>query len=244
MQKHIMNKRPGTQSAGYILVVTVILLAALLVMSLSFVERTKDSLQIAGYNRGAAESVLIAESAMNLLYGRIIYNADLDTDGINDIEERINFNRPEQPPFPYLYFVSATNNIEQASPSILQRIANGEARGENGSVASHIVNPGSARLKVTDLYSGNARPIVFEFDAQNRMVVSNKSWSELEGKNTKAAVAWVEMVKNDNLDGAFQFYAQAVGKAGNSKSYVQRLILKTDTVLGSDVPTLGEASTR
>lgn len=228
---------------GYILVITVVLLAALLIMSLKFFERSADSLQISGYNREATESLVVAESTMNMLYGWFLYNKDIDGDGTIDREEKIDVDELNDLPFEYLYYVSSSNEVEQAFPSILQRIANGEARNEGGQVNSQIVLASSNRLLIDNLYSGSQQPIVFEFDTNNRLVQSNRLWSEIDNNNTlDGAVAWFELVQNDALLGNYQVYVQAVGKIGHSKGYVQRLILNLKTTLGRDVATLGEAS--
>lgn len=238
--KHKMSQKLSKGNEGYILVITVVLLAALLLMTLKFFERTSDSLQMAGYDRGATESLLVAESAMNMLFGLYQHDANLDDDGeqqIPDIQEALDLNNW---PLHYMYFASADNEINQAMPSILQKIANGEARNESGSVNSNIVNIASQRLKVENLYAGSAKPIVFEFNAQDQIILSTKSWADIKSTNSKAGVAWLEIVKNDSLQGDYQIYVQAVGRVGNSQSYVQRIIAYVDSRLGSFLPTMGQ----
>ena len=230
------------RNSGYILVLTIVLLAALLVMSLSFFKRTADSLQVSGYNRYAAESLVVAESAMNMLYGRYVYNADLDGDGVKDIEERIDLKSLTDLPLPYMYFVSTDTEIDQKLPSILQRIANGEARGEGHTLSNHQVSSDAHRLLISNLTTSKAKPVIFQFNDSHQLVKTSRSWTDLASSSEKGAAVWLELVKNEDMEGTVQVYVQAVGKAGSSKSYLQRYIGNFKTTLGVELGGLNESS--
>ncbi len=230
------------KNSGYILIVTLVLLSALLIISLNYLERTADSMQLSGYNREAAESLVLAESAMNFVYGNYNYGADLDKDGNNlvDSDQPIDINALNALPLPYLYFVTAAGvpAIDQALPSILQRVANGEARGTGNGINGHVVSADSQQLLVQNLYSEPARPLVITLGVNNELEVSANNWADI---STGAAV-WFEIVQNPVLNGSFQAYIQVVSKVGNAKSYSQRLILGLSVVLGPRLSTGSESS--
>lgn len=232
-QKQLRCSHIVSSQKGYILIITIVLLSVLLIMSLNFFKRTADSLQMSGYNRESTESLVIAESAMNFLYGRYIYNADLDGKNGIDIDVKINPSKPNEIDLPYLYYVSSDGSIDQKNPSLLQKIANGEARNIGATINNHEVAKTTERLQIMNLYSNKAKPIVFQFNALNQIEQTETEWSAVSGNNSKAAVAWLELVKNEELEGTVQVYVQAVGKVGTSKSYVQRLIGYIPTTLGS-----------
>ncbi len=235
------------KNSGYILIVTVVLLSALLIISLNYLERTADSLQLSGYNREAAESLVLAENAMNYVFGNFIYGADLDKDGNNlvDINQPININALNALPLPYLYFVTAAAvpAIDQALPSILQKIANGEARGTGNGINGHVVSANSQQLLVQNLYSATERPIVLTLGVNNELTVNGLAVTANDWANiSTGAAVWFEIVQNPVLNGNFQVYIQVVSKVGNAKSYSQRLILNLNITLGNNIATFGQSS--
>ena len=237
-----LNKLPKTQS-GYILILTIVLLAALLGISLNFLQRTSDSLQITGYNRQSSESLLLAENALNMLYGQFMYDATLDDDNIPDNDEAILLNDQDELPVQYLYYTVNSDNEVQSMPSILQKVANGEADGTSATISNHAVDSNILKLLVSDLYTNKASPIIYTLNQNNnKYEVSTKSWSELENSNDGVAAAWMELVKNDQLAGSFQIYVQAVGKVGTSRSYVQRIYGYVQTTLGANLKPLIESN--
>jgi len=250
MSKHTLFKQGGlknkTRQDAYILLLSIILLLALLMASLNFFEQSADSLQISGYNRDSSESLLFAESAMNMLYGQFVFNANLDGDTEIDNNEKLNVDNPESLPLPYSYFITAGNGIDQALPSLLQRIANGEARNSGSASNNNSFNTNQNELLIDNLFTASgAKPILFKFDAQNKLDIeanSNENWSNFSSGKLKSAAAWLELVRNPELPGTIQVYVQSVAKVGSSKSYVQRLIGTYPNTLGIKLGGLNESS--
>jgi len=233
----------GIKSAGYIIVLTIVLVVALLFITVQFLGRTSDSLQISGFQRDSQESLLLAESAMNKLYGQYYYKVDIDGDGkIDFIDQALNVDNPQNSELPYLYYVdSEDENRYMETPSILQRIANGEARGVGGSIDKNAVSKDTNQLLVENLYSnGGIQPIVYVLTSDNDLVKSNEKWSNIKDDETKVSAAWFEMVSNSDIDGDIQLYVQAIGKIGQSKSYVQRYIGSMSNRLGDQVGAANE----
>jgi len=249
MSKQTIFKQGGLKNQiyqdAYILLLSIVLLLALLMASLNFFEQSTDSIQISGYNRDSSESLLFAESAMNMLYGQFVFDKDLDGDTEIDNIEKLNVDNPESLPLSYSYFVTAGNGIDQSLPSLLQRIANGEARNNGGAGNNNSFNTNQNELLIDNLFTGTAKPILFKFDAQNKLDIvadSNENWSNFSSGKLKSAAAWLELVRNPELPGTIQVYVQSVAKVGNSKSYVQRLIGTYPTTLGIKLGGLNESS--
>ena len=249
MSKHTILKQGGlkvkTNQRASILILSIVLLLAMLIASLNFFEQTADSIQISGYNRDSSESLLFAESAMNTVFGKFIFNGDLDENGVIDNTVKFDFENLTLEGLPYSFFISAGNGIDQALPSLLQRIANGEARNSgntnNSSNNNNQFRADQTTLLIKDLFAAG-EPLVFEYNAQNQLEPSSQNWSDFESSNAKMAIAWFELVRNTELDGTIQIYVQSVAKVGNSKSYVQRLVGNYSDTLGINVNTLSEAS--
>ena len=229
---------PHRQS-GYIIMVSVVLLGAMLLATLSYFERSADNIQMSGYNRDSAEALLLAESAMNTLYGQFKYGRDIDDDDIADRDQSFDSNNPSTLPTFYMYFVSGTEpiSISQTQPTILQKIADGEARSAartTQTVSSHRVPVDANNLVISELYTaGNTqRPVLYILDENNRLSISNDNWTNIINNNPKAAVAWLELVLSPTGNGTIQVYAQAAAQIGSSKNYVQRYVGAYPNTLG------------
>jgi len=249
MSKQNTYRRGGLKTVksqrAYILIFSLILLALMLVASLSYFEQSSSSLQISGYNRDSSESLMLAESAMNLVYGNFVFDKDLDDDQIVDNIAPLNIDNPTAEngiPVEYAYYISNGTGIDQQLPSLLQRVANGEARNSGGTGNGHSFSASQNVLLIENLFTGSAKPIVFELNSQGQLVPSTKSWATLSTTHTKSAAGWLELVRNPQLEGTIQVYVQAVSKVGDSKSYVQRLIGAYPTTLGINLGGLNESS--
>jgi len=234
-------RNPRKQS-GYIIVVSIILLGAMLVATLQFFEQSKIDVQASGYNRDSAEALLLAESAANMLYGQYVFGEDIAGTNAPDRTEGFNENDLPNLPLSYMYYrgpepaagagqgAGTPNIIANALPSILQMVANGEAlRGSRTTVATanHKVPGNAANLIVEELYSNSngqvIKPVLYEVNANNQLVMNTSSqWQTITGK--KKAAAWLELTKNPAMGNTVQIYVQAVGQVGKSKNYVQRLV--------------------
>ena len=227
-------RNPHRQS-GYILIISVILLGAMLIATINYFEQSTDSIQMSGYNRDAAEALLLAESAMNMLYGQFVFGQDVDGDALPDRDETFDENSPNVLPLHYMYFRSNNNAIDAQQPSILQLVANGEARSGSARAGTTVKNhrvPGNAvNLLISELYANNLKPVLYLLDANNQLTVSNNIWTNVNN-NQKAAVAWLELTREQAGANRINVYVQAAAKVGSSINYVQRYVGNYPTNLG------------
>ena len=222
------------------------MLGELIIATLNYFEQSKDSIQMSGYNRNASEALLLAESAANMLYGRFVFGGDLNGDGTNDNRQGFNETDLSNLPLHYMYYRGAEttdgqedgadNIIARSKPSILQLIANGEARSATATSmttdSAHKIPHNAASLMITDLYSTidnkTVKPILFTIDdSENgghklKIEPGTSTWTGITGN--KKAAAWLELTKDPTKAGTIQIYVQAVGQIGKSKNYIQRFV--------------------
>ena len=246
-----IKKRGGfsnpKKQSGYILIVSVILLGVMLIATLNFFEQSADSIQMSGYSRDSSEALLLAESAMNMLYGTFKFDGDIDGDENIDRSEGFSLQDPSPLPLPYMYFRSDldTIGITATQPSILQRIADGEARSGTTKTAVNIANnvvPELAQhLLINELFNTNTRPVLFTLNETNQLdFITDKTWAETINENDKAAVAWLELTRPTE-NGPVEIYVQAAAKVGRSINYVQKFVGTFSNTLGL-VTNLSESS--
>ena len=234
---HLPSRHPQRET-GYILIFVAIVLLALSIVSIKYFSGSISSKKVAAYSRDAEESFMLAESAMNTLYGGFIYEGDFNQDDVFDKQVPINIEAPAPFGNKYMYFVSAENRIDQTIPSILQRIADGEARAIAGEVNGAIVSATATSLRINDLFSGDSRPLVFTHSA-NGLQPTNNSWGASE---TPKAAVWIEVIRDTFQANQLYLFAQAAAQVGDSKSYVQRYIGEYSDTIGHQVSALTEAN--
>lgn len=241
MNNPVKKRIDPNQQRGYALLITVILLLALSMISIRFFSGSLTESKIAGYNRDAEESFQLAESALNTVYGGFIYNADFyDEDDIIDNQAVINLDEPLPLPNPYMYFVSGSGLIEQTVPSILQRVADGEARSTGGTVNGSQVSPTSTTLLLSNLFNGTAQPLIFT-PSDSGLQQRDDAWSTLPANKGKAAV-WIEITRDAFQENRLYLFVQSLAQVGKSKSYIQRYIGEYSDLLGTNVWALTEAN--
>ena len=226
---------------GYALLLTVVLLLALSMISIKFFSANLNDSKIAGYNRDAEESFQLAESTLNLVYGGFIYDADLDSTSGPDNQGFINLDDALPLPSPYMFFVSTNDKIEQTTPSILQRVADGEARATTGDVNNAVVSSTATTLLLTDLFNNESYPLIFTPGATGLQQQKNAHWNDFSASDGKAA-AWIEITRDAFQSNRLYLFAQTMAQVGKSKSYLQRYIGEYSDVLGSNVWALTEAN--
>ena len=227
------------QQHGYIFILVIIFLGILMLSSLKFIENSTQSLRMSSMSRTADESLFLAEAAMNNVFGLFSYDGDLDQDGVADNEYTINIQENNiDIPWPYVFYRSDNQSIEQTHASLLQIVANNEARAQGQTYQGKHAIPLNARVNVASLYSDETRPLVFT-RSDNGLVASNTEWTQIN--NTQKAAVWVEVVKDEQNDQAYKLYVQAVAQSQHSKSYVQRYLGTFSLTLGS-LAALSEAS--
>jgi len=249
------------QQSGYILVMSAVFLFLLMAGSAHFYFRTSENTLASGTVRDSSQALLLAESVMELMRGQLVLNR-LDTDNTtrvaacadannnnatSDICEaaqiRGNMSDPSAQLFSYMYYISSGSALEHSSPSILQRIANGEAAdAEASTLATQKVTEGDTQLRINDLFGGAFAPRLYKLNGNSLLVASSASTWNAETASEKAA-AWIEVIVNPDNPNAVDLIVQAVAQVGKAKSYVQRYAgsFSSGTTLGS-VSVLSEAS--
>ncbi|MDQ7072386.1 MAG: hypothetical protein Q9N32_00920 [Gammaproteobacteria bacterium] len=144
-----MTSYRSNQKGAALITMVVIMLAILMSSSVYLNGRMKTSTKLSGAERDNSEAFLYAESTMELLRGRFINNLDTQDSAISAscddgtgvspdkceaglIQQYIQNpigNLVDNNLMPYMYYVTAAgiNIIDQTSPTLLQRIADGES---------------------------------------------------------------------------------------------------------------------
>lgn len=240
-----VKQRPHHQrfQRGYILPLVAVLLIALMVSSLAFFNRANDATKLSGYTRDSTQAVILAESAVNLLFGKLRSNTmtvgDLNNDTLLDgAQARITVATPPLPlALPYMFYVTAAGaGIDQATPRILQMVADGESSAPGATTlqpaTQAITFPAGAAqrlIRLNDLFISNAiRPRLY-IQNNTGLAASNNTWATQTGD--KVAV-WLEVTQNPTNPLWFDLHAAAAADVGQSRGYVQRY-LYTFTPTGS-----------
>jgi len=229
--------------------------------SAHFYFRTTENTIASGTVRDSSQALLLAESAMELMRGQLVLNR-LDSDNTTRVaacedpnnnnatsdiceaaEIRSNMSDPSSKLFSYMYYISSASALEHSAPSILQRVANGEAANASAStLASQTIAESDNQLRINDLFGNGFAPRLYLLNSNALLTASNAANWNAEGAAEKAA-AWVEVIVNPSNSNAVDLYVQAVAQVGKAKSYVQRYAgsFSSGTTLGS-VSGLSEAS--
>ncbi len=248
----ISHKHCG-DTRGFILPIVALLMIALMGASLAFFGRATDSSKLSGYSKDSTQAVLLAESALNRVFGRYV-SPDV---GVNDIDgnkvgDANGQGRPAGPNLPlnlpYQFFLSADGaTMDQSVPGILQRVADGEARGASATTAApatQAIATAPALLRVNDLFiSAATRPRLYT-QGSTGLTASANTWAA-ETSPEKVAV-WIEVVRDPDPANSdwFHLYLSAAAQVGQSRAYLQRYMGRYKDTLGGFVPTLSEARNR
>lgn len=242
------------KNQGYILLLVLLFITILMVAGGYFFIRMTSHTQASGEMRDIMRSSQLAEAGLNLVLGQYLdtqtgnsgavtslatFNVDSDMASIVGITNAI----------PNLYYITDTNAgfiINQRTPTILQRVANGEAANATSTILNspQIVtseaNPLSM-LRVNDLFIVNSttRPRLFKLNAAGLLTPSAKTSWNAEDASAKIAV-WFEAIQNPQFNEAVDVYIQAVAEVDGVKSYVQRYV--NGSTAGNSGITLGAVS--
>lgn len=240
MREQMKPLRLLRREAGYLLIVVAVLLTTLTIVTTQFMTRSAQNTRMAEITRDNTQSLQLAESVSNILGGFLTYDGDLNKDGIADkIQVVIDpLNPPAKLPLPFVFFVTTAKEVDQTKPSVLQRVADGEARGVKTAVSSPAINADKNQLSIEGLFGKNFAPLVYVIDQNGDLVASNKSWKN--EKSYQRAAAWIELVKSPG--GSLRFYVAAVGAVGDSQSYIQRFIGEAGQTLGGGIGPLNQSS--
>lgn len=131
-------------------------------------------------------------------------------------------------PLDYIFFVSdAGAGLTETRPTLLQKVANGEAEGiaDNGArvPSTQVVAESENELSLNDLFSNEHKPLIWSMNA-NGLLTPNNSASWTGATAQEKAAAWLELTRNPDDDTAMDIWVQAVGQTGFSRSYLQRYV--------------------
>jgi len=238
-----------------------VFLFLLMAGSAHFYFRTSENTIASGTVRDSSQALLLAESVMELMRGELVLNR-LNTDNTTRVaacedpnnnnatsdiceaaEIRSNMSNPSAKLFAYMYYISASTALEHNSPSLLQRVANGEAAATTAAtLSSQKVDESDSQIRINDLFGNGFAPRMYTLNSNSLLVPSNAANWNAETAPEKA-VAWVEVIVNPDNANAVDLIVQAVAQVGKAKSYVQRYAgsFSSGTTLGS-VSVLSEAS--
>ena len=254
---------------GYILLLVMVFLVALMAGSMSFFSRANDSTQLSGAARDYDQAMLLAESAGDWVQGRFFnlsspasadanrcaaqtapslataQPGDLNCNGaLDDTEGKVTSVTPTLPlPLGYEYYLvtSGTTLRVTTTPGILQMVADGEARNTGTTLTDQTVLEATTRLLVNNLFiSTTIRPILLKQGAAG-LTKSANTWNN-ETSSEKVAV-WLEITREKAGGTGYDLYLCSVAKVGNSKAYLQRYIgTYGSTLAGINIAPLSESA--
>lgn len=238
--------------SGYILPFTLVVLAILMLVSASFFSRNNDSTGMSAMRRDHDLALMLAESSINRVIGRF-YNddaalysigcpsmsmiGDMNCDGLHDNPESrpTSFNPTLPLDVGYQFFASNGNTgITETAPTLLQKIADGEARATGSNLTSQSIATNIQYLRVSDLFvNSSVRPILFR-NGSSGLIASTSTWSG-ETADSKAAV-FVEITRNSSKVSWLDLWVCSVAQVGDSKAYGMRYIGSFTDTWGGAIP--------
>lgn len=241
-RRHFIHRSPLKRQHGYIILMVGIFLLTLLALSAQFFNSANDSSTRSGLYRDTTEARLLAESVMNKHYGQFANKLDYLPNGQDDSTDAaaLQMNKNDLRTIlrilfsiPYTYVITYGNGIDNKTPDLLQRVANGEASdvppGQLRIRGSLIFNPPD-KFRINDLFSRRAKPRLFTVNSSAALVeVMDQTWDELEG--VKAAV-WMEAVESVIDEDGIDLFVSAVADVDGSKSYIRRRVNSYLPVVG------------
>ncbi|MFQ5470770.1 MAG: hypothetical protein ACE5EH_10765 [Gammaproteobacteria bacterium] len=217
------------KQSGYILLLVTMFLFILMGTSAQFMNRVSDGTKLSSMVSDNSESLLLAESAMNMLMGKFANTLDSDNDAIPDNQEagniQSNLTNPNAFLMPYMYYVTTGAGIDQNAASLLQKVADGEASGATvEKLTQQQVASNVNLLRVNALFISNTvKPKLYTQNNNGLLIDSTAAdWANESG--TAKAASWIELIENPNVANALDIYVQSVAQVGISKSYVQRYV--------------------
>ncbi len=205
---------------GYVLILVVSLLAILAVSSSQYWSNVTRNVSALAHSGNKTSSLMLAEAALNRAAGMFVFGSDLDGNNAED-NAQLSFIVPAAPGLFYAFYMTDGNVVSKQAPSLLQRVANGEAAGQAGNVAAQAINENVIALQVQDLFGAGYSPLLYVLNG-DQLQISNNDWNT-ERSNAKAA-AWIELVQDPVEADQLNLYVQAMAQVGLSKSYVQKYV--------------------
>lgn len=231
MNTHRLVRLPALpkRERGYILLLVTIFMLVLMGTSAQFFTRVTENTRMSGGMRDNNEAALLAESALNHLMGQFVNNLDANANGNADKADsgaiQVNMADPSGVLMPYMFYVSTGTALDQTAPSLLQKVADGEA--SNAAAAAYAVprvGSGTATVRVNSLFiSAAMKPMLYTVN-NNGLLVNSAAANWAGEANTSKAAAWIEVTQNPNQADAVDLYVQAAAEVGNAHTYLQRYV--------------------
>jgi len=143
-----------------------------------------------------------------------------------------------------MFYVSTGAALDQTAPSLLQKIADGEASNAAAVVyALPRISNATATVRVNSLFIGAAtRPMLYTLN-NNGLLIDSVAANWNAETNTSKAAAWIEVTQDPVQADAIDLYVQAVAEVGSAHTYLQRYIgtYFASVTIGS-ISVLAEAS--
>lgn len=228
---------------GYVLLITLLFTTIMIAAGIHFFTRTVEHTKNSGSMRDSTQASLLVESAMNLAMGQYVSSENRALRGIHAAKEGQATLLAFINDIPNMYYITDTDNavveINQASPNILQLVANGESRKINFNPTNSqrlTTSAGSplTGLRVNDLFDpANAfKPTLYTLNAGTGLLqVSANTW-DAESAVDKAAV-WFELVQNSFDANTIDVYVEAVVEVDGAMSYLQRRVWSYSPIAGN-----------
>lgn len=244
---------------GYILLLAAVFLLILGIAASQMFFRSTESTNMSGAVRDQDKALLLAESALEHL--RIKFATQrMDTDGTvrtadclladgttQDVCEAAllqkNMANPDSYLFNYMFYVTSGNGLDMDQPSLLQRLADGEATNtEASTLGAQAVTNTTQRLRIPDLFGETFKPVLYTLNENGRVITSTaENWNS--ETNTNKAAVWIEVTQNSQDANSVDLFVQTAAQVSNAKRYLQRYVgTYNSSVMLGFVSALSEAS--
>ncbi len=247
-KNHCLMSRQQQQESGYILLMVAVFILILLGGSTQFFSRVTEATRMSGGIRDNTEALLLAESALNRLMGQFVNTLDSDGNGTVDKSQagiiQANMADPRAFMMPYMLYTSSGTALDQSRPSLLQKVADGEAsNAANNALPDAHLNAAVTTLRINDLFvNAGTRPALYTLN-NNGMLINSAAANWNADNSASKAAAWVEATQNPIKTDAVDLYVQSMAQTGNARCYLQRYIgtYFASVTIGS-ISVLAEAS--
>ncbi|MDH5232265.1 MAG: hypothetical protein OEY38_19560 [Gammaproteobacteria bacterium] len=224
------------KNKGHVLLLVLIFLSILAVLSSQSVDRQLMETRVTVNKNDFHKSLEIAENSIHFLIGRFVSDADFNQDGVVD-KDQGNIDESLVPKLTYSFFVSDGSGISETVPSIIQRVADGEAYGSSAILLSPSIALENTALRIDALFADSFAPLFFSYTDQGELLtIENQTWSQSTQHNK--VCLWLETVKDPLIDNQYNVFVQAVAQSGKSKTYLQEFL---GAYLIDDAQVLGTA---
>lgn len=248
-----------SRQSGYIILFAAVFLLILGIAASQLFSRSSESTLMSGAVRDQDKALLLAESALEHLRIRFATKR-LDSDPTIRTADCIDINgntqdaceaallqkhmdSPDGYLFNYMYYVSNSSGLDVNQPSVLQKLADGEATNVSEStLSSQKITNSTQRLRISDLFSNTFKPILYTLNDNGRVIPSTASDWHSESNENKAAV-WVEVTQNPYDSQSVDLFVQSAAQVAKAKRYLQRYVGSyNSTAMLGFVSALSEAS--